>query len=199
MKFISTLFLGLCFFLLSLTSTQAQTICDTSPTPLSTNVTVSGRTVDAAYDLDGDGMVEFGFSPSTSPNGSAPKYVFRMPAGIRLGGVAFSGSPGTVGRNGANSGLTDFLIDDRPAFFVTQLTGGGTSYGFVVVDASETIVAVGTTTEDDLTFSSLGCPDVMVSTTVTAPIPTMSQWGLMVFALLIMNLGVFFVQRSVLV
>ena len=31
---------------------------------------------------------------------------------------------------------------------------------------------------------------------IQAPIPTMSQWGLMIFGLLIINLGVFFVQRS---
>ncbi len=30
------------------------------------------------------------------------------------------------------------------------------------------------------------------------PIPTMSQWGLMIFGLLVLNLGVFFVQRQVL-
>lgn len=32
-----------------------------------------------------------------------------------------------------------------------------------------------------------------------APIPTMSEWGLLIFGLLILNLGVFFVQRSELI
>jgi len=30
----------------------------------------------------------------------------------------------------------------------------------------------------------------------TAPIPTMSEWGLLVFSLLVLNLGVFFIYKK---
>lgn len=40
---------------------------------------------------------------------------------------------------------------------------------------------------------------VLATSTPIAPVPTMSQWGLLVFGLLIMNLSVFFVQRRELI
>lgn len=49
-------------------------------------------------------------------------------------------------------------------------------------------------TTTDLFFKlSLGAIPVVA---VTAPIPTMSQWGLIVFALLILNFAIFYIQRK---
>lgn len=45
-----------------------------------------------------------------------------------------------------------------------------------------------------MTFTGEGPPTV-----ATAPIPTMSQWGLLIFGLLIMNISVFFVKRRELI
>ena len=48
-------------------------------------------------------------------------------------------------------------------------------------------------TASDLVFGiNIGVPVVVAA---ISPIPTMSQWGLVIFGLLIMNLGVFFVYR----
>lgn len=49
----------------------------------------------------------------------------------------------------------------------------------------------------DMTFFMIISPATpSISST---PIPTMSQWGLLIFGLLIMNLSVFYVQRSELI
>ena len=47
---------------------------------------------------------------------------------------------------------------------------------------------------EDLNFSI-----AIATATATAPIPTMSQWGLLIFGLLIMNISVFFVKRMELI
>jgi hypothetical protein len=51
------------------------------------------------------------------------------------------------------------------------------------------------------TFSGPTYSIYMISAimTTTVPIPTMSQWGLLIFGLLIMNLSVFFVQKRELI
>jgi len=45
---------------------------------------------------------------------------------------------------------------------------------------------------------AIGNP-VIATTVAVAPIPTMSQWGLLIFGLLIMNLSIFFVMRRSLI
>lgn len=201
MKFTSTLFLGLCFFLLPLTTTQAQTTCNTSPTPTNTNVLVNTRTVDVAYDLDGDGMLDFGYTPTGSVNDfcGGGNNSIALPVGTRLTG--FDNFPNTMTSADLASGVITVACESRtPVIWMVSLSGSS-GIGFFAVDASNNIIAVGTTTESSLTWTSFtdGCPDVAAApVAATAPIPTMSQWGLMVFALLIMNLSVFFVQRSVL-
>lgn len=59
----------------------------------------------------------------------------------------------------------------------------------------------------ELQIESIGSPNISIdaifgplrtsgpATIVTAPIPTMSQWGLLLFALLIMNLSLWTVKR----
>lgn len=75
--------------------------------------------------------------------------------------------------------------------------GGADTYiGGVGVEASNYDNTANLGSEADMNFS-FGITPAPPPT--TAPIPTMSQWGLLSFGLLIMNISVFFVQHRALI
>lgn len=116
---------------------------------------------------------------------------------LPLGGATLSMSAGTTyGFYFSNAGGNDF-----------ERHGGVTTGNIATTNAFATIFAgvdvnnppfSGTSTSD---VSFIGTFSFALPTPVvaTAPIPTMSQWGLLIFGLLIINLSVFFVHRRELI
>lgn len=79
--------------------------------------------------------------------------------------------------NGVSDGVSSFKIATSGTTNMNQTFVGANAYSYSALE-----------------FIAAPLPIV-----ATAPIPTMSQWGLLIFGLLIMNLSVFFVQRRELI
>lgn len=92
-------------------------------------------------------------------------------------------------QNGAMAGVVNFDIV-FPNFDFTE-TGGGISIEdrFFVGCSSNTVPG------SNLPANAGACT-ACPTAAAQAPIPTMSQWGLMIFGLLVLNLGVFFLYRK---
>lgn len=80
----------------------------------------------------------------------------------------------------------------------------GTTYRFTVANTGGSFVPLfqntsdysgGVATNFNDNYSSTIDLDFQLNMTTVAPIPTMNEWGLLAFGLLVMNLGVYFVRR----
>lgn len=74
--------------------------------------------------------------------------------------------------------------------------GSGDAFGIAISNSLGDLYADGTLIQNN---NPLMTTDLFFKLTLgatLAPIPTMSEWGLIVFALLILNLGIFYVRRT---
>ena len=95
----------------------------------------------------------------------------------------------------------DACTDDTFSTTATNPTGGaaianwdGTSYTAQPGDLVGTMEIIVTTTNgctETFTITTPACPGMS-----PAPIPTMSQWGLMIYGLLILNFGLILIRRK---
>ena len=110
-----------------------------------------------------------------------------------------------------NGGAADFVLGQSD---FTSITTGSTANKFnlnfgnagdnIFVDVCNNKLWIGDSANSRIlgftASSSLGNnASCSAATVAQAPIPTMSQWGLLIFGLVIMNLSIFFVQRRVLI
>lgn len=94
---------------------------------------------------------------------------------------------------GSNGGVVVPLTLTPLGTTTSAISGSGilTSAQVLTLNTSELYVNIHTTAVPSGEVRGQITPSLVMA---TAPIPTMSQWGLLIFGLLIMNLSVFFVQ-----
>ena len=136
-----------------------------------------------------------------STNGTGTAASFRFPFGVATdaaGNVYVADRSNHLIRKITPAGVVTTLAGMAGTFGSTNGTGTAASFSLPTGVATDAAGNVYVADFFNHLIRKIGnC--VVAPTAPTAPIPTMSQWGLLVFGLLIMNLSVFFVQRRELI